>query len=73
MIMKVGSLHLFPLRETWGHSIQRKVFTQNDVESLREPQSWILRFKALYERSVASFERSLACEELKHVLAKLSL
>jgi hypothetical protein len=49
------------------------VLTRNDFESLEELESRILCFQALYEKSAAPFEWRFTREDLKHVLAKLSL
>jgi hypothetical protein len=69
-----------PVHASWLNQIeiffsilQRKVLTPNDFESLEELESRILCFQAVYEKSAVPFEWRFTREDLKNVLAKLSL
>jgi hypothetical protein len=69
-----------PVHASWLNQIeiffsilQRKVLTPNDFESLEELESRILWFQAVYEKSALPFEWSFTREDLKNVLAKLSI
>jgi hypothetical protein len=58
--------------EIYFSVVQRKVFTPNDFQDLREVQNRLLQFQAYYEQAAKPFQWKFTQEDLKRLLSRLS-